>query len=25
VKVVSVDFKVPCVPGGTTEDCIGGS
>ena len=25
VRVVSVDFKVPCVPGGTAEDCIGSS
>ena len=23
VRVVSVDFKVPCVPGGSAEDCIG--
>jgi hypothetical protein len=25
VRVVSVDFKVPCVPGGSAEDCIGSS
>ena len=25
VKVVSVDFKLPCVPGGSAEDCIGSS
>jgi hypothetical protein len=25
VKLVSVDFKVPCVPGGSAEDCIGSS
>jgi len=25
VRVVSVDFKVPCIPGGTAEDCIGSS
>ena len=25
VRVVSVDFKLPCVPGGSAEDCIGSS
>lgn len=25
VRLVSVDFKVPCVPGGSAEDCIGSS
>ena len=25
VRVVSVDFKVPCIPGGSAEDCIGSS
>jgi hypothetical protein len=25
VRVVSVDFKVPCVSGGSAEDCIGSS
>jgi hypothetical protein len=25
VRVVSVDFKVPCVPSGTAQDCIGSS
>ncbi len=25
VKVVSVDFKLPCVPGGSAEDCTGSS
>jgi hypothetical protein len=25
VKVVSVDFKLPCVPGGSAEDCIDSS
>jgi len=25
VRLVSVDFKVPCIPGGTAEDCIGSS
>jgi hypothetical protein len=25
VRVVSVDFKVPCVPGGSAEDCVGSS
>jgi hypothetical protein len=24
VRVVSVDFKVPCVPGGNAEDCVAG-
>jgi hypothetical protein len=22
VRVVSVDFKLPCVPGSTVEDCL---
>jgi hypothetical protein len=25
VRVVSVDFKLPCVPGGSAEDCVGSS
>jgi hypothetical protein len=25
LRVVSVDFKLPCVPGGSTEDCTGSS
>jgi hypothetical protein len=25
VRVVSVDFKVPCIPGSTAEDCLGSS
>ena len=25
VKVVSVDFKIPCVPGGSADDCIDSS